>query len=216
VVVTSDVSIFMPERMPSGKLLGEKEFSVRKREVLGDFTVFDVLPLVIESPAERKAGSLVPRRSVLPIYPASWTSGPSENQIPWLVLFQSMEERLNQMMLILARLSSGEKVRLPVPVRVEISSSGMVFPSEHSYPENEALHLLIDLPVFPPLEIDLLAHVSACTLSSEGTGTEVLVAFDSLPTGLRDQLLQYIVVRQREEIRQGQKNRAVATSRRIG
>jgi hypothetical protein len=92
----------------------------------------------------------------------------------------------------------------------------MVFPSEHSYPEDEALHLLIDLPVFPPLEIDLLAHVSACTLSSEGTGTEVLVAFDSLPTGLRDQLLQYIVVRQREEIRQGQKNRAVATSRRIG
>ncbi len=215
-VATSAVSIFMPERTPSGKLLGEKEFSARKREVLGDFTVFDVLPLVIQSPEDRNAGSLVPRRSVLPIYPASWTSGPSENQIPWLVLFQSMEERLNQMMLILARLSSGEKVRLPVPVKVEISSSGIVFPSDFSYPENEALHLLIDLPIFPPMEMDVLARVSACAQSPEGTRTDVLVAFDPLPSGLRDQLLQYIVVRQREEIRQGQKDRPVATSRRIG
>jgi len=78
------------------------------------------------------------------------------------------------------------------------------------------LHLLIDLPVFPPMEMDVLARVSACAQSPEGTRTDVLVAFDPLPSGLRDQLLQYIVVRQREEIRQGQKDRPVATSRRIG
>ena len=206
----------MPERIPSENLLGREEFSAWKRRVLGEFTVFDVLPLVIQSPAERTAGFLVPRRPVLPIYPSSWTSGSSENQIPWLVLFQSMEERLNQMMLILARLSSGEKVRLPVPVKVEISASGLVFPSEHSYPAEEPLHLLIDLPVFPPMEMDVLAHVSGCSPSSEGSGTDVLVAFDPLPAGLRDRLLQYIVVRQREEIRQGRKDRTVATSRRIG
>ncbi len=213
---TIAVSTFMPEGTSSPNILGQEDFVARKRKVLGEFTVFDVLPLVFQTPADRGAGSLVPRRPVLPIYPSSWTSGSSEDQIPWLVLFQSMEERLNQMMLILARLSSGEKVNLPVPVPVEISSTGMVFPSEKAYSSGESLHILIDLPVFPPLEMDVLAHVSACSLSSREPGTDVLVGFDSLSAGLRDSLLQYIVVRQREEIRQGQKDRTVATSRRIG
>ncbi len=208
----------MPDGKDPSSLLVREDFTERKRKILGDFTVIDTLPLVIQTSSDSNAGFLVPRRPVLPVYPSSWVSGSSEDQIPWLILFQSMEERLNQMMLILARLSSGEKVRLPVPVPVEISSSGMVFSSEEPYPAGESLHLLIDLPVFPPLELDTRVRVIASFSPEDRSGeqTEVLVSFDSLSSGLRDRLLQYIVVRQREEIRQGQKDRSVATSRRIG
>lgn len=209
--------IFMPDAEPrSGS--GREEFISLKKKTLGEFTVHDTLPMVVQTLPEKISGSLVPRRSILPVYPSSWTSGPSEGQIPWLVLFQSMEERLNQMMVILARISSGEPVRLPIPVPVEISEAGILFSSERMYPEGDILHLLIDLPVFPPVELETRARaVGAVDRGREEEGRyEILASFEGLPVDLRDRLLQYIVVRQREEIRHGYPDKAVATSRRIG
>lgn len=209
--------IFMPdEELRSGS--GREAFISLKKKTLGEFTVHDVLPMVVQTVPEKTSGSLVPRRSILPVYPSSWTSGPSEGQIPWLVLFQSMEERLNQMMVILARISSGEPVRLPKPVQVEISEAGILFRSERMYPSGDVLHLLIDLPVFPPVELEACARaVGAVDCGGEEGGRyEILASFEGLPVDLRDRLLQYIVVRQREEIRHGHPDKAVATSRRIG
>ena len=209
--------IFMPDREPRSGSGGE-EFISLKKKTLGEFTVHDILPMVVQTLPEKTSGSLVPRRSILPVYPSSWTSGSSESQIPWLVLFQSMEERLNQMMVILARISSGEPVRLPKPVLVEISEAGILFRSERMYPAGDVLHLLIDLPVFPPVELEARARaVGSSDRGREEEGRyEVLASFEGLPVDLRDRLLQYIVVRQREEIRHGHPDKAVATSRRIG
>ena len=199
-------SISMPESQ--GTTLCDPETFETLLKELGSFTVADVLPLVHQRWEESGGtGWVVPRRRVLPVYPASWNPGNAgEDQIPWLVLFQSLEERLNQMVGVLARLSAGEKVVLPSPVPLRISEKGLSFASSRPYDPGQHLFLLIDLPVFPPAELQVRARVLGVRESSSETlpfRYTVLALFDKLSPRLSDQLVQYMVARQREAIQEG-------------
>ena len=199
-------SISMPE--PQGSTLCDPETFETLLKELGSFTVADVLPLVHQRWEESGGtGGVVPRRRVLPVYPASWNPGNAgEDQIPWLVLFQSLEERLNQMVGVLARLSAGEKVVLPSPVPLRISEKGLSFASSRPYDPGQPLFLLLDLPVFPPAELQVRARVLGVRESSSETPPfryTVLALFEALSPRLSDQLVQYMVARQREAIQEG-------------
>ncbi|MHB8423135.1 MAG: PilZ domain-containing protein [Leptospirales bacterium] len=175
---------------------------------LGSFSVNDTIPLAHQRWDGRggKEG-LIPRRKVLPVYPSSWNPGNiGEDQIPWLVLFQSFEERLNQVVGILASLSAGEKVVLPVSVPLQISEKGISFSSPQPYSSGDVLFLLLDLPIFPPVEIQAKARVLGVLDESSGNPPFpylVLALFEELSPRMSDHLVQYIVARQREEIQEG-------------
>ncbi|MHB1285054.1 MAG: PilZ domain-containing protein [Leptospirales bacterium] len=193
----------MPETQ-GGALCDPKTFEKLRKE-LGSFTVTDVFPMAHHPWGDDNGkGELVPRRRVLPVYPASWNPGNvGEDQIPWFVLFQSMEERLNQIVGVLARLSAGEKVVLPSSVPLQISEKGLSFESDCPYVPGQFLFLLMDLPVFPPVEIQVKARVLAVRDAHSGNSPPrytVLALFEDLSPRLCDQLVQYMVVRQRESI----------------
>lgn len=175
---------------------------------LGTFFVSDVLPLDHRRwDGAVGNGAIVPRRRVLPVYPSSWNPGNmGDDQIPWLVLFQSLEERMNQIVGVLARLSAGEEVVLPASVPVKVSEKGISFSSARPYSSGEILSLLFDLPVFPPVEIQSKARVLGVLDKNPGDPSiryMVLALFEELHPRMSDHLVQYIVARQREAIQEG-------------
>ncbi len=209
----------MPEAPPEVTLCDRETFEGLKKE-MGPFFVSDVFPIAHDSArSESPDETLVPRRRILPVYPSSW--GSREEQVPWLFLFQSLDERLNQMMTVLGKVSRGETVVFPRPSCVQISGTGLLFGSHRPYEPDERIVLLLDLPVFPPVEIQTAGRVLG-SMKGDGKGGNdpycVVALFEKMSPRFQDQLVQYIVVRQREEIQDVRSGPSppVASKSRIG
>jgi hypothetical protein len=209
----------MPEKPPEATLCDRETFEGLKKE-MGPFFVSDVFPIAHESARSASPGeTLVPRRRILPVYPSSW--GAQDEQIPWLLLFQSLDERLNQMMTVLGKVSRREAVVLPKPSYVQISGSGLMFGSHVLYEPDERIVLLLDLPVFPPVEIETAGRVLGAMKGDGQDGADpyrVVALFEKMSPRFQDQLVQYIIVRQREEIQEVRSGPSppVASKNRIG
>lgn len=120
-----------------------------------------------------------------------------ETEIPWIGLFQSLDMRLGRILDSLGRLSRGEPLFLPEVLPVRISELAVTFPSEGALAVGTTGRLIIELPTLPVGEIDcMLTIVSSEPLSAGGflvTGLWV-----GLEGEMRETLLQYLILRQRE------------------
>lgn len=209
----------MPDTPPEANLCDRETFEGLKKE-MGPFFVSDVFPIAHASvDSGGSGGTLVPKRRILPVYPSSW--GNQDEQVPWLLLFQSLDERIHRIMAVLDKMSRGEEVSLPGPASLQISGAGIAFGSRVPYRSGERIVLQLDLPVFPPADIETAARVLGSTKGEPNDGPEpyrVVALFETMAPRSQDQLVQYIVVRQREEIQEARSSGSapVASRGRIG
>ena len=188
----SDVGlIFLPEESspPSGDSLSHPPLNVEDRLPL----LFlpdnnnDGPSLPIASPAFRRRPLIAfPRAASLP-----------ESEVPWIGLFQSLDMRLGRILDSLGRLSRGEPILLPEVLPVRLSEAAATFPSRLSPAPGTFGRLLLELPTLPVFEIDSPVTVVSCQPQSPGENL-VTTLWKGLEGEMRENLLQYLILRQRE------------------
>ncbi len=143
--------------------------------------------LPIASPAFRRRPLIAfPRAASLP-----------ESEVPWIGLFQSLDMRLGRILDSLGRLSRGEPILLPEVLPVRLSEAAATFPSRLSPAPGTFGRLFLELPTLPVFEIDSPVTVVSCQPQSPGENL-VTTLWKGLEGEMRENLLQYLILRQRE------------------
>ncbi len=152
---------------------------------LSDDTGGASLPLA--PPAFRRRPLIAfPRAATLP-----------ESEVPWVGLFQSLDMRLGRILDSLGRLSRGEPLLLPEVVPVRLSEAAATFSSRTAPAPGTSGRLLVELPTLPVFEIDCPVTVASCQPQPSG-GNLVTVLWKGLEGEMHENLLQYLILRQRE------------------
>ena len=146
-------------------------------------------------PFSRRRRPLIafPRGSTLP-----------ESEIPWVGLYQSLDLRMGRILDSLDRLSRGEALRLPRVVPVRISEGALTFYATEPFETGVKGGLILELPTLPLCEIDCDLSIVHCgpwdidMETSPGGGFAVTGLWSGLEGEMRESLLQYLVLRQRE------------------
>lgn len=142
------------------------------------------------------------RRRPLIAFPRASTLPDSE--IPWVGLYQSLDLRMGRILDSLDRLSRGEPLRLPRVVPVIVSERALTFYSQDPSEPGVKGGIILELPTLPASEIDCDLTVLRCEpWPEEGgpsakSGFAVTGSWTGLEGEMRESLLQYLVLRQRE------------------
>lgn len=167
-------------------------------------SVEDRLPLLFlpgvpagaaDQPFSRRRRPLIafPRASSLP-----------DSEIPWVGLYQSLDLRMGRILDSLDRLSRGEPLRLPRVVPVRVSERALTFFAREPFDQGIKGGVILELPTLPVCEIDCDLTVLKCEpWPEEGAllpdaGYSVTGSWSGLEGEMRESLLQYLVLRQRE------------------
>lgn len=143
--------------------------------------------LPLSSPAFRRRPLIAfPRAASLP-----------ESEVPWVGLFQSLDMRLGRILDSLGRLSRGEPLLLPEVLPIRLSEVAATFPTRTSPPPGSSGRLLVELPTLPVFEIDCPVAVISCQPQPSG-GNLVTALWKGLEGEMHENLLQYLILRQRE------------------
>ena len=165
--------------------------------------VDDRLPLLFLPgiPATAANPSFSHRRRPLIAFPRASTL--PESEIPWVGLYQSLDLRMGRILDSLDRLSKGEPLRLPRVVPVRISEGALTFFSTEAFETGVKGGLILELPTLPLCEIDCdlsIVHCDSWDIDMESSpgGFAVTGLWSGLEGEMRESLLQYLVLRQRE------------------
>ncbi|MCL4485631.1 MAG: hypothetical protein M1537_04730 [Nitrospirae bacterium] len=178
--------------------------SQEKTSFHSSLNVDDRLPLLFLPGISSEAASqpFSRRRRPLIAFPRAATL--SESEIPWVGLYQSLDLRMGRILDSLDRLSRGEPLRLPRVVPVRLSESALTFYASEPFNPGTKGGLILELPTLPACEIDCDLSVVHCVPwdraedSPPEEGYAVTGLFGNLEGEMRESLLQYLVLRQRE------------------
>lgn len=144
------------------------------------------------------------RRRPLIAFPNASTLPDSE--IPWVSLYQSLDLRMGRILDSLDRLSRGEPLRLPRVVPVRVSEGALTFYSSDPIAPGTRGALILELPTLPVCEIDCdlsVVHSGPWNQTSApdpSKGHAVTGRWIGLEGEMRESLLQYLILRQRETL----------------
>lgn len=163
-------------------------------------------------PSSSPESPLSSRRRPLIAFPHA--ANLTDEEIPWIGLYQSLDLRMGRILDSLDRLSRGESLRLPVVVPVRISERAITFFSRTSHEEGLSGSVTVELPTLPVREIGCDLRVVRCEAwpghlpgpppgpghagTAHGSGYAVTGTWVEMGGDARESLVQYLILRQRE------------------
>lgn len=84
---------------------------------------------------------------------------------------------------------------------VNLSATGIGFTTQEKCNKGDRLKVKINLPLFPPLKLELLGEVVSATANTDQNGTRIGVSFIYRCEQEEDAVVKYLFKRQRERIR---------------
>lgn len=162
--------------------------------------VEDRLPVLFlpDIPFASPGGGASRRRRPLIAFPNA--SGLSDAEIPWIGLYQSLDLRMAQILDSLDRLSRGVPLLLPRVVPVRLSERALTFQSPDRLEPGRSGSVTVELPTLPVREIGCDLRILECLPGQGDAGFIVTGEWVGLGTEMREALLQYLILRQRETL----------------